>query len=124
MSRSAARIPMQRPSLLRRFNLAVSQGVRCLAESYWTKFIVGAVLLISGLDEAYETLTSDLSEAKLGAHHGVLLLGFVNVLAALPDVLDGLVGTLATDESEDDEDAVDDDDDVTNIPGPRLHKAA
>lgn len=114
------------PTLLKRFNLAVSNGVRALADSYWTKFFVGAVLLISGLDEAYDSLSTDLSEARLGAHHGVLILGFVNVLAALPDVLDGLVGTLATEDAEDidDEDAEVDAASPADVPAPRLHRAA
>jgi hypothetical protein len=87
---------------------------------------VGAVLLISGLDEAYDSLSTDLSEARLGAHHGVLILGFVNVFAALPDVLDGLVGTLATEDAEDidDEDAEVDAASPADVPAPRLHRAA
>lgn len=85
-----------------RFNRSVTCGVRSLAESPWVKFITGAVLLTSGLDEAIETLFADLSALKLGAHHGVMLLGFVNLLSALPDMLDGLVGTVLIDEEEED----------------------
>ena len=92
-----------RGSLLGRFNRAVTGGVRALAESPWVKFTTGAVLLTSGLDEAIETLFADLSALKLGAHHGVMMLGFVNLLSALPDMLDGLVGTVLLDEDVDED---------------------
>ena len=88
-------------SLLKRFNLAVTTGVRSLAESVWLKFITGVVLLTSGIDEAFDTLFADLSALKLGAHHGVMMLGFVNVLSSLPDMLDGLVSTFLIDEDDD-----------------------
>jgi hypothetical protein len=99
-----------RGSMLQRVNRAVTRSVRALAESPWMKFTTGAVLLTSGLDEAIDTLFSDLSALKLGAHHGVMMLGFVNVLSALPDMLDGLVGTVLLDdetpEDEGDEDGL------------------
>jgi len=79
-------------------------GIKSLAESSWLKFTTGVVLLTSGLDEAAETLFEDISALELGAHHGVMVLGFVNVLTSLPDMLDGLTGTfLADDEEEGDE---------------------
>lgn len=56
------------------------------------------VLLTSGLDEAIETIFADLSALELGAHHGVMVLGFVNVLSSLPDMLDGLSSTFLVDE--------------------------
>ncbi|MGA0038585.1 MAG: hypothetical protein ACO3NZ_01945 [Pirellulales bacterium] len=89
-----------RQSLLKRFNRALTKAVRAIAESPWTKFTTGVVLLTSGLDEAIDTLFTDLSSLELGAHHGVMLLGFVNVLSALPDMLDGLVDTVLLDEEE------------------------
>lgn len=73
-------------------------GIKAVAESPWTKFTTGVVLLTSGLDEAAETLFADLSALELGAHHGVMVLGFVNLLSSLPDMLEGLVGTFLVDE--------------------------
>ena len=64
------------------------------------KFTTGIVLLTSGLDEAIETLFADISALELGAHHGVMVLGFVNVLSSLPDMLDGLTGTFLSDDEE------------------------
>jgi len=80
---------------------AVAGGIRKVADSPWAKFTTGVVLLTSGLDEAIETLFADLSALELGAHHGVILLGFVNVMSSLPDMLDGLVGTFLVDEHDD-----------------------
>lgn len=102
-------------SLLARVNRTVTEGVRSLAESVWLKFITGVVLLTSGLDEAFDTLFADLSALKLGAHHGVMMLGFVNVLSSLPDMLDGLVGTVLLDEV-DDEVVEDDAEDAVEAP--------
>jgi hypothetical protein len=97
---AASRPPRQRVPLLRRFNQAMARGVRAVAESPWVKFLTGTVLLTSSLDEAIDTLVADLTALELGAHHGVMLLGFVNILSSLPDLLDGLVGTLAVDDEQ------------------------
>jgi len=109
MSRSR-RKPTASPSLLLWFKRAITRGVRAVAESPWMKFTTGVVLLTSGLDEAIDTLFADLTALELGAHHGVMLLGFVNVLSSLPDMLDGLVGTFLVDEGEDEQ--VDDQDET------------
>lgn len=80
-------------------------GIKSLAESSWIKFTTGVVLLTSGLDEAVETLFADISALELGAHHGVMVLGFVNILSSLPDMLDGLTGTFLVDDEEEDQSA-------------------
>ena len=86
-----------------RYKRSLTAGIKSLAESTWIKFTTGIVLLTSGLDEAIETLFSDISALELGAHHGVMVLGFVNILSSLPDMLDGLVGTFLADDYEDDD---------------------
>ena len=88
--------------LLVRWKRSLTTGIKALAESTWLKFTTGVVLLTSGLDEAVETLFADISALELGAHHGVMVLGFVNVLSSLPDMLDGLTGTFLTDDDEED----------------------
>ena len=87
-------------------------GIKSLAESSWLKFTTGVVLLTSGLDEAAETLFADISALELGAHHGVMVLGFVNVLSSLPDMLDGLTGTFLSDDEEEVEHTEDDSEDL------------
>jgi len=88
--------------LLVRWKRSLTTGIKALAESTWLKFTTGIVLLTSGLDEAVETLFADISALELGAHHGVMVLGFVNILSSLPDMLDGLTGTFLTDDEEED----------------------
>lgn len=91
-----------------RYKRSLTAGIKSLAESTWIKFTTGIVLLTSGLDEAMETLFSDISALELGAHHGVMVLGFVNILSSLPDMLDGLVGTFLADDDNDDDETVED----------------
>ena len=83
-----------------RYKRSLAARIKSLAESTWIKFTTGIVLLTSGLDEAVETLFSDISALELGAHHGVMVLGFVNILSSLPDMLDGLVDTFVADDDE------------------------
>ncbi len=83
-----------------RYKRSLAARIKSLAESTWIKFTTGIVLLTSGLDEAMETLFSDISALELGAHHGVMVLGFVNILSSLPDMLDGLVDTFVADDDE------------------------
>lgn len=87
-----------------RYKRSLTAGIKSLAESTWIKFTTGIVLLTSGLDEAMETLFSDISALELGAHHGVMVLGFVNILSSLPDMLDGLVDTFVADDYNDNDD--------------------
>ena len=98
--------------LIVRWKRSLKTGVKSLAESTWLKFTTGIVLLTSGLDEAVETLFADISALELGAHHGVMVLGFVNVLSSLPDMLDGLTGTFLSDDEEEAEHAEDDSEDL------------
>jgi len=97
----------------------LTTGIKSLAESTWLKFTTGIVLLTSGLDEAVETLFADISALELGAHHGVMVLGFVNVLSSLPDMLDGLTGTFLSEDEEEVEHAEDDSEDLPRQQEPR-----
>ena len=96
----------KRPApILVRYKRSFLTVIKSLAESSWIKFTTGVVLLTSGLDEAVETLFADISALELGAHHGVMVLGFVNILSSLPDMLDGLTGTFLIDDEEEDQSA-------------------
>ena len=89
----------RQPSTTVRLRQSVANGIRAVTDSPLIKFTTGMVLLTSGLDEAIETIFADLSALKLGAHHGVMVLGFVNVLSSLPDMLDGLSSTFLVGEN-------------------------
>ena len=91
--RSSRHNRRHQPSTAVRLKQTVANGIRAVTDSPLIKFTTGMVLLTSGLDEAIETIFADLSALELGAHHGVMVLGFVNVLSSLPDMLDGLSST-------------------------------
>ncbi len=99
-SKKTRRKHRQPAPMMIRWKRSLTTGIKSLAESTWLKFTTGIVLLTSGLDEAAETLFADISALELGAHHGVMVLGFVNVLSSLPDMLDGLTGTFLVDDEE------------------------
>ncbi len=86
-----------------RYKRSLTAGIKSLAESTWIKFPTGIVLLTCGLAQAVDSLISDISAVDLGGHFVVMVLGFVNILSSLPDMLDGLVGTFLADDYEDDD---------------------
>ncbi|NQU58814.1 MAG: hypothetical protein HQ513_16420 [Rhodospirillales bacterium] len=49
--------------------------------------VIGIILLITGLAEAGDSIYEDVTSGNVGAHHGVILLGFVHVLKAIPVIL-------------------------------------
>ena len=51
---------------------------------------VGLILIASGLIEAYDTVLDDLHRIRVRVGHGVIILGVVNGLASLPEVIEGL----------------------------------
>jgi hypothetical protein len=55
-----------------------------------TKLVLGLILMVSSGAEAYETLFDDMSHFRFRAHHGLFLFAFMNVLAAIPDLVEGL----------------------------------
>lgn len=60
-----------------------------LVHSPYVDFSVGTVLMVSGLWEAWGTLFQDISNLKFGAHHGVIVFGFVSALKAITDIFAG-----------------------------------
>jgi hypothetical protein len=71
---------------LRRIALAL----KCFVDHPITKLVVGLILIASGLIEAYDTVLDDLHRLRVRVGHGVIILGIVNILATLPEVIDGL----------------------------------
>jgi hypothetical protein len=55
-----------------------------------TRLSVGLILIASGLIEAYDSVLDDFHHLRVRVGHGVILLGVVNVLASLPEVIEGL----------------------------------
>ena len=51
---------------------------------------LGIVILATGLVEAGNTIFADIMSGKIGAHHGMILLGFVHAFKAIPAILAGM----------------------------------
>ena len=52
--------------------------------------VIGIVLLTTGIIEAGDTIFEDIVSGNVGAHHGIILLGFVHAFKAVPSILGGL----------------------------------
>ncbi|MFO0867727.1 MAG: hypothetical protein U0935_02155 [Pirellulales bacterium] len=51
---------------------------------------VSLILIVASTIEIIESFDEDLKQLRLGVHHGMLILGMVNMLAAVPDLVEGL----------------------------------
>ncbi len=63
-----------------------------------TQLATGMMLLVSGLASAYEDLVSTENTFRLGAHHGVLLWGLVQMLGSIPNLIEGMSRTIEANE--------------------------
>jgi hypothetical protein len=70
--------------------LGIALALKRFVDHPVTKLVVGLILIASGLIEAYDTVLDDLHRLRVRVGHGVVILGVVNVLASLPEVIDGL----------------------------------
>lgn len=69
-----------------------------------TKFAVGMILVFTSSAEVIEDLTDDVPGVKIGAHHGLLVLGILNAISSIPDLVEGLEKTIeGSDEIESDD---------------------
>ena len=66
------------------------------AEHPVLQIVVALILIYSGLYEAWETMADDIMKLNFGAHHGIAILGFVNLFKSLPDIIDGLLTLLGS----------------------------
>lgn len=87
-------------SLKTRFFLKLKKFVKQPA----TKFAVGMILVFTSSAEVIEDLTDDVPGFKIGAHHGLLVLGILNAVSSIPDLVEGLEKTIeSSDEIESDD---------------------
>lgn len=73
----------------------------------YTKLAVGIILVFTSTVEIVHDLMSDIPKSKVGAHHGLLVLGIVNALSAIPELVEGLDYTLDLAAKSEDYDAPD-----------------
>ncbi|MFM7591040.1 MAG: hypothetical protein ACKO85_04530, partial [Isosphaeraceae bacterium] len=55
-----------------------------------TKLTVGIILVITSAVEIGSELLDDIPGITLGSHHGLLVLGIINALSSLPDLVEGM----------------------------------
>ena len=70
--------------------LSIALALKRFVDHPITKLVVGLILIASGLIEAYDTVLDDLHRLRVRVGHGVVILGVVNVLASLPEVIEGI----------------------------------
>jgi hypothetical protein len=68
----------------------IARALKGFVDHPITKLVVGLILIASGLIEAYDTVLDDLHRLRVRVGHGVVILGVVNVLASLPEVIEGI----------------------------------
>jgi hypothetical protein len=78
--------PARQPGKLRR----LAHALKHFVDHPVTKLAVGLILIVSGLIEAYDTVLDDVHHLRVRVGHGVVILGVVNVLASLPEVIEGI----------------------------------
>jgi hypothetical protein len=69
---------------------SIARALKRFVDHPVTKLVVGLILIVSGLIEAYDTVLDDLHRLRVRVGHGVVIVGLVNVLASLPEVIDGI----------------------------------
>ena len=52
--------------------------------------IIGLVIMATGIIEAGDTMFEDVTSGAIGAHHGMILLGFAHAIKAIPAILGGM----------------------------------
>jgi hypothetical protein len=55
-----------------------------------TKLFVGLILVATSAYEIGSDLLDDIPGVNIGAHHGLLILGIINALSSIPDMVEGL----------------------------------
>ncbi len=73
----------------------VARLIKGFVEHPVTRLAIGLILIVTSSFEAYDSFANDLNPWRPRAHHGLLVLGIVNVLAAIPNLVEGFQHYLA-----------------------------
>lgn len=57
----------------------------------YIELLIGVILIYTGFLEAGGTIVEDVSNGNLGAHHGVIALGFAHAIQAVPAILTAIL---------------------------------
>ena len=63
----------------------LSKMIKKVLDNPYANLLVGIILFSSSFMEVWESFHED--TVKLGAHHGVMLFGMVQILKVLPDIM-------------------------------------
>ena len=66
------------------------KSLKKFVKNPYVNIIIGIILLLSGLVEAWDTLSEDIMNGNFGAHHGVIIFGLFQILKCLPDIFEGI----------------------------------
>lgn len=85
---------MRHPRLMR---------LRLFVQNPLTQLASGLILMGTGMAEVVEDLASTARTWRVGAHHGVIIFGLLQVLQNIPPVVDGLERWFRATETDDSE---------------------
>ncbi len=68
----------------------MAKKIRRIVENPFLNLVVGIILLISGLSEAWDTMWDDIVNLNLKAHHGIIIFAILNIMRTIPDFFESL----------------------------------
>ena len=83
----------------------ISRAIRAFVDSPITILVKGLILFFIGLSEASRTVWEDISQKQLRVGHGLVIIGFFNILDAIPHLIDGVEATVRFREAREPKDA-------------------
>ena len=66
------------------------QKLNSFAEHPGINLLVGLILLGTGSYESWSALSAEIQQFNLGAYYGMMVLGLVQVLKAIPELVEGI----------------------------------
>ena len=66
------------------------QKVERFAKNPHLEALIGILIMATGIIEAGDTIFEDITSGNVGAHHGMILLGFAHAFKAIPAILGGM----------------------------------
>ena len=68
----------------------MAKKIRRIVENPFLNLVVGIILLISGLSEAWGTMWDDIVNLNLKSHHGIIIFAILNIIRTIPDFFKSL----------------------------------
>lgn len=65
-------------------------GLKVITNNPWLTLAMGIILFTSSSIEVYDSLSEGFEHMRIGAHHGVVLLGIYHILKVLPEIFESL----------------------------------